>query len=122
MWFRVIERLLGNPEVSPWFRVIERLLGNPEVSPTELSQQIGVRRLATVRRMMRKTREALEGEAGAGGDPFDVAVREPVTCGAALSQIWKPKSTDGPRPLGGALRTTITSPSQAREELVFRRV
>jgi len=85
-----------------WFRVIERLLGNPEISPTELSQQIGVRRLATVRRMMRKTREALEGEAGAGGDPFDVAVREPVTCGAALSQIWKPKSTDGPRPLGGS--------------------
>ena len=49
--------------LTMWFRAIQRLMTNPETSATELSQQIGVRRLATVRRMMRKTREALESDA-----------------------------------------------------------
>lgn len=46
--------------LSVWFRAIEVVLRNPDCAARELVQKLGMRRLATVRHLVRRIRAALE--------------------------------------------------------------
>jgi hypothetical protein len=51
--------------LTAWFAAIEQVLANPNIKPFDLADQIQVKRLGTVRKMMERIQNAMEDDATA---------------------------------------------------------
>lgn len=94
----------GSPlRLSVWFRAVEIFVSQPELSAPELARALGIRRLSTVRGMIRKLRDALaspdRGRLLAGLNELAAASSAPET-GAPVGSILRngielPQATSG---------------------------
>jgi hypothetical protein len=49
--------------LTAWFAAIEQVLANSTITPSDLADRIHVKRLGTVRKMMKKIQDAVENDA-----------------------------------------------------------